>query len=156
LQEGQLVRMSAYILEAHTADYTSSGESVNCNFGTGAKAKNRVKEDKAKTSNDIHIALVKSKDEERECTSATAEVIPHFRPESWDETLFGTTLENHLVRFTGQLLFDAAHKPCTGPNDEKTNPKRQSLWEIHPIYKVEQCTKDDGEGKCTGEWQEVR
>jgi len=29
---------------------------------------------------------------------------------------------------------------------------RQSGWEIHPVYQVEICTKDDGKGKCTGEF----
>lgn len=154
-QEGQLVQITAYILEAHTADYTSTGESVNCGFGTSSKSKNPVEKEEARTSNDIHIALVDSKEEENECKSVTAEVIPHFRLPAWDEDLFSNTLQGKLVRLTGQLMFDASHKPCTGPKDTTTRPKRKSLWEVHPIYKVEKCTEDDGEGKCTGEWKEV-
>lgn len=122
-QEGQMVQITAYILEAHTADYTSTGESVNCNFGTSSDSKNPVEKEEARVSNDIHIALVGSKDEENECKSVTAEVIPHFRLQAWDEDLFGSTLQGKLVRLTGQLMFDASHKPCTGPKDKKAKPK---------------------------------
>jgi hypothetical protein len=38
-----------------------------------------------------------------------------------------------------QLFFDASHTPCKGQNDTKTNPKRVSIWEIHPVYHFEVC-----------------
>lgn len=150
-QEGQLVRITAYVFEAHTADMSSTGESVNCNYGTNEKAKHQVSEEEARASNDIHIALVNNKTDKNECNSVTAEVIPHFRPAAWDEALFKTTFKRKLVRLTGQLMFDASHKPCT--EDEKSSPARQSLWEVHPVYRVEQCTKDDGKGNCTSQWR---
>ena len=157
LKEGRLVQITAYIYEAHTADVTG-GESVNCGIGTSKKAKHKVKRPEAIESNDIHIALVETKeqtaDEDAECESVTAEVIPHFRPAAWDEKLFKSTLQGRLVRLTGQLMYDSAHKPCN--EDEEASPARQSSWEIHPIYKVEKCTEDDGSGKCTGEWEEIQ
>jgi hypothetical protein len=156
LKEGRLVQITAYIYEAHTADL-SSGESVNCGIGTSKRAKHKVKKPEAEESNDIHIALVETKEEtteeDAECESVTAEVIPHFRPAVWDESLFKSTLQGKLVRLTGQLMYDSAHKPCS--EDEEASPARQSSWEIHPIYKVEKCTEDDGKGNCTGEWKEV-
>ena len=53
------------------------------------------------------------------------------------------------VRVTGQLFFDSSHVPCAGGKEVRTNPRRFSLWEIHPIYQFEVCTADcDG----TGTW----
>src|ERR1051325_8576909 len=103
--EGMLVRLEAFIKEAHHAD-TSSGESVNCKRLGDA-------------NNDIHIALVASPGDQ-ECTSVTAEAIPHFRPASWTrlgdiqkEASVAKKTNGKQFRFTGQLLFDAAHQPCT-------------------------------------------
>jgi hypothetical protein len=52
------------------------------------------------------------------------------------------------VRVTGQLYFDSSHFPCSGGQGAgEGNPKRVSLWEIHPIYKFEVCTSGcDGAG----------
>lgn len=44
----------------------------------------------------------------------------------------------HPVRVTGHLFFDASHKPCESDTDP-TNPKRISLWEIHPVYAIDVC-----------------
>ena len=151
-QEGQMVRLTAYVFEAHAAD-TRTGESVNCGFGTEPKSKHVVSDMEVKGDNDIHIALVESRTEINECKSVTAEAIPHFRVAAWDESLFNTTLKKKLVRLTGQLFFDSSHKPCT--TTKKESPARQSLWEVHPLYQVEQCTKDDGNGNCTGQWKVI-
>jgi len=44
------------------------------------------------------------------------------------------------------LYFDSSHFPCSnGQGSGEGNPKRVSLWEIHPIYKFEVCT-----GNCDG------
>ena len=41
----------------------------------------------------------------------------------------------------GPAYFDSSHFPCSGGQGAgKGNPKRVSLWEIHPIYKFEVCT----------------
>ena len=41
-----------------------------------------------------------------------------------------------MYRFTGQLFFDASHRPCV---NGKGSPKRSSLWEIHPVYALDIC-----------------
>src|ERR1019366_15412 len=55
----------------------------------------------------------------------------------------------NVVRVTGPLFFDNAHKPCAGltkaAGDEA--PFRSSLWEIHPVYQFEVCASTDP-GKC--------
>jgi hypothetical protein len=138
LGEGKLVTMKAFILEAHHADL-GSGESVNCNL-TDAEG------------NDVHIALGPTS-ATQECGSVTAEISPHFRPDSWTQigdfetcTNSGRCVTNPAVasklqgqqfRFTGQLFFDASHTPC--PCGTSCSPSRSSLWEIHPIYNIEVC-----------------
>jgi hypothetical protein len=39
---------------------------------------------------------------------------------------------------TGQLFFDASHKPCESDTDT-VSPKRISGWEIHPVYAIDVC-----------------
>lgn len=142
LGEGKLVRIKGFVLDAHHADL-GSGESVNCN---GADA----------LHNDVHIALVAQATGGQECESVTAEISPHFRPNSWnilgdDEAYNSSThlytpdptieakLNGHPFRIIGQLFFDASHQvcPCGSPNTCK--PSRSSLWEIHPVYAIEVC-----------------
>lgn len=148
LGEGKVVRMKAYLLEAHHADLgsaTKGGESVNCNNGTIPY-------------NDIHIALGSAAGTE-ECASVTAEISPHYRPATWDqigdfETYSGgkytvnpgmaSRLQAHPYRITGQLFFDASHEPCPC-GTSNCEPLRSSVWEIHPVYKFEVCTKPDSQ-----------
>ena len=136
-QEGMLVRYTGFVYELHAAD-TGSGESVNCN-ATGAEA------------NDIHIVFVARLTDD-ECSSITAEMSPHFRPTDWRASKMAWWVAAHrktkaglvanpqgkrLSRITGQLMFDAAHKPCTNGKRNQGDPARASLFEIHPVYEME-------------------
>lgn len=42
---------------------------------------------------------------------------------------------------TGQLFYDASHRPCAGtpPHAAQSAPARVSSWEIHPIYRIDVC-----------------
>ncbi len=139
LGEGKIVRMKAFVIEAHHADL-GGGESVNCNGPN-------------EEDNDIHIALGPAAST-KECASVSAEISPHFRPASWNEIghfekfdqtkrLFvvnpglASRLQAHALRVTGQLFFDASHSPC--PCGTTCNPIRSSVWEIHPVYNIEVC-----------------
>jgi len=122
--EGTLVALVAYPEAAHYSD-VESGESVNCDL-------------ESDSNNDIHIPLV-SQPGEDECTSVTAEISPHDRPAVW--TADNVNKPKVPMRFTGQLLFDAEHHPCVGTKVEE--PKRQSVWEIHPVYAIDVCTAAD-------------
>jgi len=128
--EGAVVRLAAFVIAAHYSN-VGAGESVNCKLPD-------------KESNDIHIVLGEKTNHDDECSSATAEMSPHFRPSTWvPESL--TDNNAHLFRFTGQLFFDASHHPCT--SSSSPNPKRSSLWEIHPVYAVDICL--DPANNCT-------
>jgi len=149
-----LVRYTGFIYELHAADVTG-GESVNCNQD-GAEA------------NDIHIAFV-ANSTDAECSSITAEMSPHFRPQAWVASsmarklaLFlepepgkweaNPTAGERLSRVTGQLIFDAAHKPCANGRPIKGDPARASDWEVHPVYAMEVC-KITGTTCASGDWQ---
>lgn len=146
--EHDLVRLTAYVFEAHTADYTTTGESVNCNVGV----RNGHTDAEAMAENDIHIALVE-KGVEDECRSVTAEVSPHMRPASWNNTSV-SDLKGKLIRVSGQLMYDDSHHVCTNGKHSGDDPARQSLWEIHPVYSIEVCQNDSGGGSCAaGGWK---
>lgn len=126
LGEGSLVRFVGFIHKAkHSNVGKGKGESVNCKDGR-------------RQSNDIHVEIAAKANETNACNSVTAEISPHFRPESWDG-LGSLDLEHRPVRFTGHLFFDGSHKPCANGKPTPGNPKRFSVWEIHPVYAVDVC-----------------
>jgi hypothetical protein len=137
LGEGDLVTLDAFVLDAKHDDtfpFGFKGESVNC--------KNSLLE-----WNDIHVALGESASAQ-ECSSVTAEIIPHFRPDVWERFDSNACTSPHVtrplpvkgirVKITGQLFFDGSHKPnsCAAPAPGG-NPLRRSVWEIHPVYAIE-------------------
>lgn len=130
LGEGKLVRMQAYVLFGRQ----EGDESVNCEKAVPNEA----------AYHDIHIELVSTAGETDECSGVVAEMIPHHRPDTWTadnvEQVAGAQLP---VRVTGQLFFDSSHFPCQDGAGVGENPKRISLWEIHPIYKFEVCSSGD-------------
>lgn len=131
--EGTVARLAAYVAKARYSNL-GKGESVNCKHGD-------------KESNDIHIVLGEKSNHDDECSSITAEMSPHFRPVVWDDS---NLLDNneHLYRFTGQLFFDAGHRPCAGG---KGSPKRSAIWEIHPVYAVDICMDANNDCKVDSE-----
>ena len=91
LGEGKLIRMKAYLYEAHHADL-GGGESVNCNG-------------KIELQNDVHMALVADPNA-KECQSVTAEISPHYRISN------GVVAAQHnKPRISAQLL---GHAPLNG------------------------------------------
>lgn len=128
LGEGNYVSYVAIIKQAHYSD-TTGGENVNCNISGNAP-------------NDIHIVLMNDPNETDECKSTTAEMSPHFRPANWTPAALNAIAKKKTpVRIKGQLFFDNSHAPCT--DHSRPNPKRASLWEIHPVYSIEVCKSDN-------------
>jgi hypothetical protein len=136
LGEGTRVRFRGFILGAHDArpNFFRGGESCNCNR-------------RGTRWNDIHMTLAESKDAQA-CDGIVAEMSPHYRPALWHEDMLGLASARPVV-VEGQLFFDADHEPCG--SGKLGNPKRASLWEIHPVYellvcrheRLEQCPLDD-------------
>ncbi len=125
--EGVVVRHSGFLAEARKARIGTSGESVNCKLTE-------------KDENDIHIDIVR-RPSDSPCLSVTAEMIPHFRPDSWTPENLNHIRDLRLpVRVTGHLFFDSSHTPCVGTKSPGPgHPLRVSVWEIHPVYKFEVC-----------------
>ena len=118
-------------MKAHPSNVgAGKGENVNCKLTTADE-------------NDIHIELTMDPVNETDpCDGVTAEMSPHFRPDEWSKL---TELDkfDRPVRVTGPLFFDDSHSPCH--DNVRPNPKRISVWEIHPVYQFEVCkakTKD--------------
>jgi hypothetical protein len=124
------VRIAARVLKADHSNFKRNGESVNCNH-------------KTRPWNDVHIALVKSASTD-ECSSITAQISPHFRPDDWAPIALKDL--DRPVRITGQLFFDSAHTPCH--NGVKPRPRRQSVWEVHPVYRIEVCSTSTSLSTC--------
>lgn len=135
LGEGQLVQLKGFVLIARQ----EGAESVNC----GANIPNKP------VDHDIHISIVPTADETDECNSVVVEMSPHHRPTEWTAANVEKIAQAHTaVRVTGHLFFDSSHVPCADGQPVPSNPKRFSLWEIHPIYQFEVCTADcDGAGQ---------
>ena len=125
LGEGNYVSYVALIKNAHYSD-TTGGEAVNCNMS-------------GNPPNDIHIVLMSSATDTDECNSTTAEMSPHYRPTNWTPEKLNAL--GRPVRLKGQLFYDNSHTPCTAHS--RPNPKRASLWEIHPVYSIEVCKSAD-------------
>jgi hypothetical protein len=137
LGEGNLVVFEGYVFEARQ----ECKESVNCELAIGNKPIPNVN-----ASHDIHIAMLenprstkltdpKPNQDKEECTGFVAEMIPHQRPAEWTACNVEDVAKKGLrVRVTGQQFFDGSHVPCKNGEPQGSNPKRVSLWEIHPIY----------------------
>jgi hypothetical protein len=154
--EGQLVRLVAFVAESHYSPKSASnaGESSNCGLSEHEMV-------------DIHVALagqpgeIKPKDAQRVaklCQTVSAEIIPHLRPEAWQNDWIHDVIKlERPVRITGQLFFDGSHHACTGDTAAKGDPQRASGWEIHPVYKIEVC-KHPTLAECgggSGNWQKI-
>jgi hypothetical protein len=148
LGEGHLVVFEGFVFHARQ----ECKETVNC--GTTPLNVN--------ASHDIHIAFLeqprkthpndpKADQDKEECTGFVAEMIPHHRPTAWTACNVNDVANKGLrVRVTGQQFFDGSHVACKNGAPQGSNPKRVSLWEIHPIYSFEVCPSGD----CAkGGWQ---
>jgi len=145
--EGKLVQVKAFVLTPHQ----EGPESVNCEHDFDHEPNKDL-------FHDIHIPLVETaqlaspqnqtEEEANECQGIVVEMSPHHRPPQWTaDNVKKVAAAHHPVRVTGQLFFDSSHVPCVGGKEVRTNPRRFSLWEIHPIYRFESCTADcDGAG----------
>jgi len=135
--EGKQVVLQGFVLTARQ----EGAESVNCEKKVADAASNH----------DIHISIVDAANNTNECSGVVVEMTPHHRPASWTAANVQSVAEKHLpVRVTGQLMFDSSHTPCIGGTVVSGDPKRSSLWEVHPIYKFEVCPS----GHCTDSgWQ---
>jgi hypothetical protein len=135
-QEGSGVVVKGFLLKVKA----EGKESCNCGLGR-------------RIDTDVHLALVsKLPDTETEVAitqseqnSVTAEITPRVRGDN-EKWLFKNVndLEGFYVRLTGLLMLDTKHIPQSQRlQGERLNHglARATNWEIHPVTKIEICTK---------------
>jgi hypothetical protein len=123
--EGSRVRLVAFLSEG--IPHPNSGESVNCNL-------------KKEANNDIHISVTATKNGS-EFEGIVVEMIPQNRPANWTSSKVDT-LRGKVLLIEGGLFYDNLHfTNGDASNPIKGQPKRFSLWEIHPVTSVKVCKK---------------
>jgi hypothetical protein len=123
--EGSRVRLVAFLSEG--TPHANSGESVNCNL-------------KSEANNDIHISVTETKNGS-EFEGIVVEMIPQDRPAKWTSNNVDK-LRGKVLLIEGGLFYDNLHfanGDASNPIDGQ--PKRFSLWEIHPVTSVKVCKK---------------
>lgn len=131
------VTLAGFLLGAHSG----SPETCNCKLSGEA-------------NNDYHINIVE-RPSDRLTSSIVVEMTPKIRaniPEWTLATINGLVTDPNnppLVRVSGYLLFDSEHVSRSGG-------ERATIWEVHPVTKLEVCPA----GGCTVDndsgWQDIR
>lgn len=139
--EGDLVQIVGYIAmrpEDSKPHANDSGESVNCRL-------------QGSENNDFHISLTPAPNG-FEYDGIVAEMIPQRRAATWtEERLRKVQQANLMVRVRGQLFFDNHHKVNRDQKHNiKNQPKRMSLWEVHPVTQFDVCTSTKCEANGSG------
>ena len=123
--EGSRVRLVAFLSKGKP--HANSGESVNCNLRTEA-------------NNDIHISVSETRNAS-EFEGIVVEMIPQDRPASWTSSNV-EDLRGKVLLIEGGLFYDNLHSVNSDAgNPMRGQPKRFSLWEIHPVTSVKVCKK---------------
>jgi hypothetical protein len=129
VREGKLVKVRGFLAAGLEPHANTSGESVNCRF---TQTEN----------NDFHISLVGNAGED-EFKGIVVEMIPQNRSANWTlAKLKDIRQQGKRVLVVGALFYDNIHIVNDDPNHPiGGQPKRVSLWEVHPITKFFVCTK---------------
>ena len=116
--EGVAVRVMGHLVAIKPQNH-GSGESTNCYWTTAAET-------------DWHIALVK-KEGQGEEKAIVVETTPRIRRthSKWTKGRLDPWVDSDApVQISGWLMYDPQHKNHLGRY-------RMTLWEIHPITKIE-------------------
>ena len=133
VSEGDLVEVTGFVvgLEDHLPRSFVGGESVNCRIhGTLA--------------NDFHIPLAEDS-EASPFEAIVVEMIPQKRPATWTLAKLRKFAKDGIpVLVRGQLFYDNKHRVNDDPdNPIGGQPKRRSLWEVHPVTEFYSCDAPD-------------
>ena len=133
VSEGDLIQVTGFVvgLEDHLPRANSSGESVNCKIH-------------GKTANDFHIPIADDS-AASPFEAIVIEMIPQKRPAAWTlAKLRKFAKDGTPVLVRGQLLYDNKHRVNDDPeNPLGGQPKRFSLWEVHPVTEFYSCDAPD-------------
>ena len=124
------MQITGFIIGLPNRPSANKGESVNCRLAGAA-------------NNDFHIPIARQS-EDSEFEGIVVEIIPQDRASEWTiKKLRRISKEERQVLVRGQLLYDNKHRINDDPeNDLPGQPKRFSLWEIHPVTEFYICLKE--------------
>jgi hypothetical protein len=137
LGEGNPVMLTGYLYGAHSG----SPETCNCRLS-------------GEENNDYHLNILEN-DIDPQTASIVVEMMPKFRKGKPDWSL--ATLNGlppapnktrPLVRVSGYLLFDSEHVLRSGG-------ERATIWEIHPVVKMEVCSGGGCQPNTNDGWREI-
>jgi len=153
-REGDLVSFVGYIVDARSG----SLETVNCDCGKPDQTDVQIVVADHPLNLQAKPTSVADRDTELCSNSFIAETIPHRRPAALElAAIEPLRYKKAIVKITGQLFFDASHRPCYGSAHTKADPSRLTVFEIHPVYDIEVCSQNTMT-QCTSdskEWKSV-
>ena len=129
VDEGSFVKVVGFITARPAPPHATSRESVNCRLSR-------------QINNDFHISLVQRAGDS-EFSGIVVEMIPQRRPLGWVIPKL-KRIGTRKVLITGALFYDNEH--IINENPAKSiggQPKRFSIWEIHPIKEFFVCEEPD-------------
>lgn len=133
--EGDFVELFGFIAATTKEPHANPGESVNCKLTGGANS-------------DYHINVTPAKNED-ETQGVVVEMIPqdpHRKSDAWTTDKLKAIQTHQLpVKVQGRLFFDSEHSPNLVKGANSGDPRRFSLWEIHPLSSFFVCPT----GACT-------
>ncbi|MFI5298320.1 MAG: hypothetical protein ACHREM_09500 [Polyangiales bacterium] len=139
LSEGDVVRVAGYLRVVRR----EGPESVNCKL-SGA------------SFNDIHLNVVEHAGDD-EFSGFVAEVIPQERPKALEEPPLSKLMSDGVqVLIVGPLFYDTKHFVNAGPTAIPKQPKRFTLWEIHPISQIYTCPGGGCDARRSDGWQRLQ
>lgn len=139
VSEGDLVRVVGFLAAARA----EGPESVNC---------------ESPTIVDFHINVGPTKDA-TEWQGIVVEIIPQHRPagltntQTLEQVLTGVVTGKLNVMVVGQLILDNEHLVNDDPAHPKgSNPKRISVWEVHPVTTFLVCQRATCDPEQSSQW----
>lgn len=135
--EGALVKITGYLRQMRP----EGPESVNCKL-------------KKTANNDFHLSVVASPEDD-EFHGIVVEMIPQGRPSSWTTAALHKVRDAHTqILVVGQLFYDSKHVVNRGPSPIEGQPRRFSLWEVHPVQRFFVCERESCSPASPDGWRE--
>jgi hypothetical protein len=127
VSEGDLVEITGFLVGLPNRPKIEGAESVNCRLNGPQES-------------DFHIPVARNAGDD-ETSAIIVEMIPQNRPSSWDiAAIRQIAQDQQQVLVLGQLMYDNKHKVNDDPGNVLTGqPKRFSIWEVHPVTEFYLC-----------------
>ena len=145
VSEGDFVQVVGYLVGLPQRPKAEGPESVNCN----------LMDDGTHRNNDFHIPIARNPGD-TEYEGVVVEMIPQKRPVAWKINGIRQMARDQLqVLVRGQLMYDNKHVVNKDPQNDNRQPKRFSLWEVHPVTEFYVCRRNSCASDDLTQWELV-